>query len=351
MEVPRHEEAVFRTAKSMIRQQEIANTKTKIESKKSEEEMKTLTFWKNKAKVLEENNQKLQSEIQNLLNQNNQILNRYTQLLSTTGGGNNNDNETPGNHRSSLSPGKKNAHSSSNPFLRPASAPQRKPANSSALKRNSSSSGNGIAAESSEAEKEALYKLAMENRMGNMNADEIMKLKAENQHKQHKILALSHKLSKARAYPLLSIQLDEDNEDEYDFENPNKRSTTYFYDDTNFRGSGGGGGGVGGGHHTAPIITSKHAISSNLLSENNFYNPHSEDNKYMKDELESTSSTFLRTEEKLHKKRMEKAVRLQEEFNEKGKSKKSGFPAHVKAIRKSKDFSKYLDDLDLVKMT
>jgi hypothetical protein len=81
MEVPRMEEQYQRNARSIVRQQEVANTLKEIGWKKLEGEVKGLNFWKAKAKSLEETVSKQKTELDNLSNQGRLSLSRYQSLL------------------------------------------------------------------------------------------------------------------------------------------------------------------------------------------------------------------------------------------------------------------------------
>jgi hypothetical protein len=81
MEVPRMEEQYQRNARSIVRQQEVANTLKEIGWKKLEGEVKGLNFWKAKAKSLEETVSRQKAELDNLSNQGRLSLSRYQALL------------------------------------------------------------------------------------------------------------------------------------------------------------------------------------------------------------------------------------------------------------------------------
>jgi predicted RNase H-like nuclease (RuvC/YqgF family) len=81
MEVPRMEEQYQRNARSIVRQQEVANTLKEIGWKKLEGEVKSLNFWKSKAKSLEETVARQKAELENLSNQGRLSLSRYQNLL------------------------------------------------------------------------------------------------------------------------------------------------------------------------------------------------------------------------------------------------------------------------------
>ena len=294
LDIPRLEEAVLRNAKSMIRQQEISNTKTKIETKKNQEEMKTLTFWKNKAKVLEDENLKLLDENQNLQTQSRLIHSKYTQLLSAT-------------TRTTKAP-------TSSFIPRPSSAPSYR----------TGTKGNGAGhldydglRRSSNVQENSNGKLSvsrlslsMERKMENMNSDEIMKLKSENQTKSTQIINLAQKLSRARAYPLLSI---DDEEEDILGQGDNLLLHENMYDSTKV---------------------------NNLGYRDKKYSG----NGYMEEELESNSSTFLKEEEKYQEKRIENGVKLQLEYTNRRSTKKS-MSKHLNEIRKSQQFGKFLDEI------
>lgn len=164
MEVPRLEEAVLRNAKSMIRQQEITNTKSKIETKKNEEEIKNLSFWKNKAKALEEENQKLLTENRKVGAQARILHNKYMSILTHL--------ERVKNNSSGLNKTKPVTLQ-----VRPSSAPPVKQPLSEA-----------------------------QSRILSVNPEEIVKLQRENKRKTRQVISLAQKLSVARAYPLKTVE-------------------------------------------------------------------------------------------------------------------------------------------------
>jgi hypothetical protein len=157
---------------------------------------------------------------------------------------------------------------------------------------------------------------SMEKVMEGMNVEEIMKLKNENLNKAQTIVKLSRKLSHARAYPLLSIQESENND---------------------------------GDKAEQDINISEFPLSANqekkyhFINQYNFYNTEISDNKYMRDELESVSSNFLREEEALADKRIKNALNIQTEYNQRYEEKRNHASKHVKAIRSSKKFSDLID--------
>lgn len=81
MDVPRMEEQYQRNARQVVRQQEVANTLKEIGWKKLEGEVKSLNFWKSKAKSLEETVANQKAELENLSNQGRLSLSRYQNLL------------------------------------------------------------------------------------------------------------------------------------------------------------------------------------------------------------------------------------------------------------------------------
>jgi hypothetical protein len=83
MEVPRMEEQYQRQARAVVRQQEVANTLKEIGWKRLEGDVKSLNFWKNKTKSLEETVVKQKVELENLTAQARLNLSRYQSLLTS----------------------------------------------------------------------------------------------------------------------------------------------------------------------------------------------------------------------------------------------------------------------------
>lgn len=114
MQLPRLEEQYIRNARSIVRQQEMANTmrsvsepsldpalfnlslnkyklvkqffavdRSKIELKKKEEEMKSLSYWKNRAESLEEDIMRVKEDTERLQLQNRVLLSKYQNLLAS----------------------------------------------------------------------------------------------------------------------------------------------------------------------------------------------------------------------------------------------------------------------------
>jgi hypothetical protein len=355
MEIPRLEENVLRNAKSMIRQQEITNTKTKIENKRNEEEVKKLIFWKNKTQTLEDMNAKLQLENSNLQIQNRifhtkliQLSNTHKQLKNTLQQGEYGNDKTADPNGAST-------------ITRPSSAPSYRRSSSEGIRRNARKStlklsshyddenANNVTLTDGEVgieETEFIKKATanqkkMEMKLQTMNSDEILKIKHENIRRKQQVAVLAQKLSFARAYPLLALQ--ENEEDDKDILAFGQGTTTS---------SGGKTIGIAvTDHNNGDLSPSKKqqalqvATHSHLIK-NDFYHSHIFSHNYMIDELESTSSNFLREEKQLEEERLSSALNLQTEYNKSLKQKKKSFPKHVNALRNSKSFSNYLDDLE-----
>lgn len=94
MNIPRLEEQYMRNARSAVRQSEAANTLNRIEFRKMEEEMKNMTFWKNKAKSMEETIFRLQQENEALDQHQRTTFSKYQNLLRTTRNTNKRDTAT-----------------------------------------------------------------------------------------------------------------------------------------------------------------------------------------------------------------------------------------------------------------
>jgi hypothetical protein len=368
MDIPRLEEQYLRTARSIVRQQEVANTMNKIEFKKVEEEVKNMNFFKNKAKFLEENLEKVKAEVENLTNQNRLAHSRYQALLLDFNKFKTSKQlehtkskviKTPANSHvmSAITTGK---------LLRPASAPAiRTSASGISLPAESSNKAqsintpevedNGIGEEShdgsslqkkSSTNNNTLFRRTLDGDRSkrpvgsayksteDLLNEEIVKLHAEIQKKDQQILKMTKKLSLARAYPLLATQ----ERDEYDIREDSKSRATD---------SVGKGFGIAWDYEDGPMKKSASLNSSapniGYLVGNNLH-----DMNYMMDELESVSTSFRLEEETLQEERNRKAVALQLEFNDRFSKHRQNLPPHIAAIRHSKSFVKVLDDENLI---
>lgn len=333
MDIPRLEEQYMRNARTVVRQQEVANTMNKIEMKKAEEEVKTMNFWKHKAKSLEEIVKKLEQENADLVNYQRKQHSQFTTLLSS------HDRLKGKQVPSTPEMGQKVPKGDGK---RPSSAPATRsaPAQPSLFTMNSIEEGGGLTTtEPSNAFDDAKltssgvatsssadvhHKKRSQNKkqdeiaraVKHMNADEIKRLYQENATKQQQILRLSQKLSFARAYPLRSI----DDAEEWE---GGMTMTQGNHDHTTSNGE---------LHHQASMTFSERLNASNQKpprhQQHHQHSPHHKgDNnnalykdeifamRFMQDELESISSGFLAQEKVLADARMDRAVDLQMQYN------------------------------------
>lgn len=371
MEIPRLEEQYLRTARSIVRQQEVANTMNKIEFKKVEEEVKNMNFFKNKSKFLEENMEKLKGEIEALTNQNRLAHSRYQALLldfNKLKANKHNEEKrlkaviTSASSNKILSNGAVQNNPGSSGKFRPASAPSVRGTSASlhdSLKKGTGEENN-IVAESSthnfgamknnqtngasfrrskeEAQRARSSMATTYKSTEDLLNEEIVKLHAEIQKKDAQILRMTKKLSLARAYPLLATQ----ESDDYDM---------FLREDSKSRATDSVGKGIAWDYDDAALYNIKANKSSindsvpniGFLVGNNLH-----EMNYMLDELESVSTAFRAEEEALQEARNQKAIDLQLEFNDRFSQHRQNLPPHIAAIRKSKSFVKVLNDENII---
>lgn len=227
MEIPRMEEKFLRSARGIVRQQEVANSAKEITWKKMEVDVKALNAWKDRAQNLEDLVNKLKVEVENWETQARVNLSKYQTIYSAY---NRIKNATmAGNkHIAAYSVAKaivevqqkvgmeskqqeevyqKNLKNG----LRPKSAP---PKSYIQNRKSSIESGQSSCNNSSSPDKKGakLHKTLEE-----VNVEEIARLKTELSIRDAKIQKLNQQLSYARACPLISTTLAP--EDEYEDEN------------------------------------------------------------------------------------------------------------------------------------
>jgi hypothetical protein len=375
MEIPRLEEQYMRSARSIVRQQEVANTMNKIEFRRSEEEVKNLNSFKTKAKYLDQQVEELKSEVDTLNNQNRLMVSRYQALQLEFNKFKATEEkrlrssqppQIPPQLQPQPQPGitgsskgrPASAGATTSKKTRPTSAPAvsfgnttRRFSQHDVLKispeNNSSDPLYSIPAatvdistlfEKESASKKNIQKLLQ--RHGNKSPedalnDEIMRLHGEIQLRDQKLTRLSRKLSLARSFPLLGA---EDSNDEFrDDQQINggnaKSSRGIAWESDENQGS------------KLNLLTSRGAHSSNVdyLVGNNI-----QQMNYMLDEAESVSTRFRLVEGKYQESRIEHAVRLQEEFNDRFSQHRSNLPPHIAAIRQAKSFVKVLQKENII---
>lgn len=307
MEIPRLEEQFMRNARTIVRQQEVANTMSKIEHKKMEEENKSLNFWKNKTKSLEEEMYKLRTDLESITNQNRMNYNKYQNLLIA-----HNRIKSNQNYKSSRE------KEYSTPSLSSKSMGDQIRKETPKNLRPKSAGGIPISRKSSldlnDEEPEHTKTFA------EVNLEEMTRLRNELKRKEEHIIKLSRKLSLARAFPLLSIDDRKENQESYQkasWEDPNDLNNH--------------------NHHKRKGGTGFLLLPTDL-----------EDIDAMHGELESVSSAFMEEERILQEQRNERAIGFQKEYSIHSMKRKNfdaeHIPPHVAAIRKSKSFANFLDD-------
>lgn len=309
MEIPRLEEQYQRNARSMVRQQEQAHTVQKIEFKKVEEEVKSLNFYRNRCKMLEETIEKLKKDLDALQSQQRMTHNKYQTLSMEFQ-----------RYKATQQYSTEKQKRSSGGGSRPSSAP---------MHRDNSASPHRSASTNQLFHKTNNSHLYQDENTDNkrtfeeINIEEMMKLRSELLKKEEHIRVLSKKLSHARAYPLLATQ---EYDDDYDFSN--KRTNN------NNNGTNNGKVGIADEEQNKALLarTDIDYLTGDLSHVN-----------YMQDELESVSSAFMAEENVLQEARLLRAVDLQLEFNERFATNRKADPPHISAIRKSRSFVKGLN--------
>ena len=319
MEIPRLEEQYQRNARNMVRQQEQANTMQKIEYKKVEEEVKSLNFYRNRCKMLEENIDKLKKDNESIHSEHRLTHSKYQSLLSEF-------NRYKANKQYNSEKQKRSSSTT-----RPSSAPMHRNDSSNQFgdsKHRNSVSYNNLMRDTNKTSTTSADGANEEKvkSFEEINAEELMRLRTEVQKKDKQIKFLSRKLSMARAYPLIATQ---DSDDEYDL--AFKRATNNNQSSNNLN----TGKAAAAEEEEKKALLARpdiHYLTGNLSLQN-----------YMQEELESVSSAFLAEEDALQEARLLRAVDLQLEFNEKFSSNRKADPPHITAIRKSKSFVKGLN--------
>ena len=356
MEVPRMEEQYQRNARS------VANTLKEIGWKKLEGDVKSLNFWKSKAKSLEETVVRQKNDLDNLGAQGRLSLSRYQNLLAsynTLKRAHPNEDLTlkPAHivHRPNTA-GNRAMHNmaggigSGSGAKRPISAPvgvrtdgtagtntgggdmladgawedldpnyaPSSGAEGGAHNNNNSRNHHDQSRSRSNSPNGRQSRNVFKKSLNEINADEIEKLKEIIAQRDYKIASLSRKLSHARAYPLKGINEPTRTYNAYDEEDELENGN-------NGTGSGGGGGNGNGGNSGGVKIGV--SIVGTFQS-----------NPFDDDQISETES-FLAEENEFEKRRVAKALEIQQGYNERAVSARASNPPHIRAIRSAKSFA------------
>lgn len=341
MDVPRLEEQYLRSARGMVRQQEVEHTHKELVWKKMEVDVKALSFWKSKAKGLEETVTRQQLELESLQSQSRLTLSKLqTMMIKETTGASMGDGSIPFTRTrrpssalpaaaassslqrvcsaTSLSASSAGGRSMST-RMRPTSAPMGNKGGSSsnlnntndkntlvedmAVTENGSPAMNGYGsvrfkhntlaqdstatAELSTVE-EKKNSLLRHKSMHEINANEVVRLREVVKQKDEQIIKLSQKLSTARAHPLLNAA-------------PANDSYSDSYNCNTY----------GGTALSGSPSQSRKNNNKNGFNAKNFFKDLDENDG----ELESISPEFLSEEARLEEARIQNAVKIQQDFN------------------------------------
>lgn len=343
LEVPRIEEQAMRQARSIVRQVEVENTIKEMEFKKIAEDVKSLLFWKNKTKALEEMGKKQKADIEYLSKENRLSLGRYQNLLVSfhtlkrlnphanvtiknhqvkklvavdaetameqyalylTGGvaeGNNESDHAMQQQQHNVRPQSKKRPTSAPAALRtkvnvPSSSPEWGGAVDAAATLSSSSQINH--SQELKNQQTAAYKntlMTIEK-----HGAEVSELKNIIADKDRKISSLFQKLSFLRAYPLQSMD-----DGKYKYE----ENSTGFES-----------------HHD----NKKSGMLSRRSTVGDLYD--------LEEEMDTQS--FLEEERQCQQKRVDEALDIQNRYRAQAEKTRANNPPHIAAIRRSKSFGK-----------
>jgi hypothetical protein len=336
LEVPRIEEQAMRQARSIVRQVEVENTIKEMEFKKIAEDVKSLLFWKNKTKALEEMAKKQKADIDYLTKENRLSLGRYQNLLVSfhtlkrlnphanvtiknhqvkklvavdaetameqyalySGGaseGNNESDNAMQQHR----PQNKKRPTSAPAALRtkvnvPSSSPEWGAVDAGAISSQSNHS------QELKNQQTAAYKNTLTTI--EKHGAEVAELKGIIADKDRKISSLFQKLSFLRAYPLQSLD-----------------DGKYKYEENS------GQGGFESRHDNK-----KSGMLSRRSTVGDLYD--------LEEEMDTQS--FLEEERQCQQKRVDEALDIQNRYHAQAQKTRANNPPHIAAIRRSKSFGK-----------
>jgi len=332
LEVPRIEEQAMRQARSIVRQVEVENTIKEMEFKKIAEDVKSLLFWKNKTKALEEMSKKQKADIDYLTKENRLSLGRYQNLLvsfHTLKRLNPHANVTIKNHQvkklvavdaetdmeqyALYSGGVMEGNNESDHAMQRSQSKKRPTSAPASLRTkvnvpNSSSPDRGGAVDTVLTQSNHSQELKNQQTAAYKNilttiekhGAEVAGLKSIIADKDRKISSLFQKLSFLRAYPLQSL---DDGRYKYE-ENPGLES-----------------------HHDN---NKKSGMMSRRSTVGDLYE--------LEEEMETQS--FLEEEKQCQQKRVDEALDIQNRYHAQAQKTRASNPPHIAAIRRSKSFGK-----------
>lgn len=326
MEMPRMEEQYIRNARSIVRQQEVANSFKEIGWKKLEEEVKSLNFWKNKAKMQEDIMSKQKLQIEQLANQSRANLSKYQSLLqesknkhSSKSQGKVRENQRKGVAFNEVKDENADCNKSKSKYRRPASA-------GSHIGKADNIFGSGT------------Y---------DRNKAELEKLRSAVAKKDEHITRLTRQLCYVRARPLMGMlddgeaadtmvqflknrhqqQAHQHDDDAVTYSNSNKagmkRSQTY--------------GGLGSNSNlfggSIPVRSENVGIGGEeeRMSLEELYQYYPDD--------DSQTDSFIAEEKRREEARIQEAISIQQDFNGRIETKRASTAPHIAAIRKARSFA------------
>lgn len=302
MQVPRLEEQYLRSARGIVRQKEMDANAKEIMYKKMDSEVKSLSFYKNKVKVLEETVHRQKQENENLSTQARVNLSKYLAIVD--------------NHNQSINRPKSAGAFPSTGSKRPISAP---PGRLASTVDSVKSVENGSQSNSSSKRRSSTLQRTgsdLHKSIEEINATELVKLREQNERKDNQIVELSRKLSYARAYPLRSA---------FDTETVSDASRT----------------------NTSEAIHGISFRSKKLSStdrKDGTVNPQDFFNDLDDIVAEDFGDEYEEKEKELEESRLEYALNLQRDFNDRILRRKAANSPHIQAIRKSRTFAQSIND-------
>lgn len=338
MEMPRMEEQYLRNARGIVRQQEVANSFKEIGWKKLEEEVKSLNFWKNKAKSLEETVVKQKLQIDQLAGQSRTNLSKYQSVLQEF---NVFKRANPkAQARAALQAAQKKAVSRNVVFN------QLEEGSASAAASTKRPASAGAVASGARSSSIASRNKAASNIFGSgtydRRADELAKLRTAVARKDEHITRLTRQLCYVRARPLMgmlddgeaaevmlqAVKQHQHRQQQLSLEHDDSATATASHSSAVFKPSGlsrtatlTGDGGLGGLFGT----------DTERMSLEELY-------QYYPDE-DSQTDSFIAEERRREEARIDEALKIQQNFNGRIDRARAGNAPHIAAIRKAKSFA------------
>jgi hypothetical protein len=317
-----------------VKQNEVASMMKEIEWRKMSDEIKDLNSWRQKAESLENVVKAQKLEIETLSNQSKLNFSKYQSLVMANAFKEKNQQQLNNTNRmvpretnttnevSTVIGDEEARGNTGSGSVRPMSAPT---GTKQSYLSNQSSDEQRTATRTTSSfaitQRKKNNSLLVGQTLAEVQAKELITLKALIIRKDESIRKLSQKLSTARSFPLLNVLSDDINHHHHHHH---------------------------GHHHNNNATDNKPYGQTNKNISNNgrtnlggFYlNEDDDDSEVLDDGLESVSSAFLAEENELTRKRFDFATKVQKEYKDKILRTKAKNSPHIKAIRDSKSFSK-----------